>query len=131
MKLFSFISCFLLCIIISAALINADNCLVPGPVKDAFKEGNTQVISGYCCENVELSIFGKEGQYTKEKFEEALKEFFEKHTPRLFVIIFEGGKECSQYAIGKLTTDKGAYRINLIIKSGVIQQVKIEMYNED
>ena len=131
MKLLSILCCYLLYAIVNTAMLTAGQGKLPEQVKEAFKNGNAKVISGYCCEKVELSILGKDGQYNKEKLVEVLKDFFSKNVPRLFVIIFEGGKESSQYVIGKLTTDKDSYRINLLINNGIIQQLKIELYNED
>jgi hypothetical protein len=104
---------------------------VPIRIIEAFACGNSFTISEQCCENIEISILGNEGQYLKTKAKEVLDTFFNNNKPQLFSIVFEGGKKCSQFAVGKLTTNQGLYRVNLLIKDGIIQQLRIENYDEN
>jgi hypothetical protein len=118
-------------ILMEANAVKLVPCQFPESIKEAFKNGNSQLISENCCDNVEMSILGTEGQYAKKQTAEMLKEFFSRNVPKMFSVMFEGGKENSQYAVGKLTTNNGIYRINLLIKGKTILQIRIETYNED
>jgi hypothetical protein len=130
MKPISFVLCISL-ISVTLSLVQAKPCQIPDIVKEAFKCGNSKSLTNCCCENVDLSIPGNEGQFKKDKVEVLLKEFFLKNVPKVFSVVFEGHKEHTQYTVGKLITNNGIYRINLLFKDGAIQQLRIETYDED
>jgi hypothetical protein len=98
---------------------------LPEGLKAAFQAGNAKELAKYFDKNIELEILGTENIYTREHAEQILKSFFEQHPVKGFTMLFEGGKEASQYAIGKLVTSKGTYRINLLVKSQLVLQIRI------
>ncbi len=102
---------------------------VPEGLKAAFKSGNAKDIVSFCNNNIELDILGNENICTKAQALQIIKSFFELHPAMNFTILFEGGKVTSQYAIGKLTTSKGTFRVNLLFKSKSIVQLRIEEDN--
>jgi hypothetical protein len=103
---------------------------VPDALVLAFKTGNYRELGKYLNESIELAILENEHVYSKSQAELLLKDFFSKYPPSNFVIIHEGGKEGSRYAIGTLTTAKGEFRIYFLLKAKdsiqVIQQLRIE-----
>ncbi len=103
---------------------------VPDAVVLAFKTGNYKELGKYLNANIELAILENEDVYSKTQAELMLKDFFSKYPPTNFVIIHEGGKEGSRYAIGTLTTSKGEFRVYFLLKtqdnSQVIHQLRIE-----
>jgi hypothetical protein len=109
------------------------NCIlgseVPEGLKLAFKSGSAKEILSYCNNNIELDILGNENICTKAQSEQIIKLFFEQHPVISFAVLFEGGKESSQYAIGKLVTSKGTFRVNLLFKLKKIVQLRIEEDN--
>ena len=106
------------------------SAIVPDAIVLAFKTGNSKELGKYLNSNVELAILENEDVYSKTQAELLLKDFFLKHTPSNFVIIHEGGKEGSRYAIGTLSTNKGDFRIYFLLKkqdgASVIHQLRIE-----
>jgi hypothetical protein len=102
---------------------------VPEGLKASFKSGNAKEIIGYCNNSIELEVLGNETVCSKAQAEQIIKSFFEQHPVINFSILFEGGKESSQYAIGKLVTSKGTFRINLLFKLKSIVQLRIEEDN--
>jgi len=98
-------------------------------LKTALKSGQAEEIAKYFNDNIEIEILGTDNVYNKEQAKQILKSFFEQHSLISFSILFEGGKNVSQYAIGKLETKKGTFRINLLIKSDVVLQLRIEENN--
>ncbi len=103
---------------------------IPRNIPVALKSGNSSTISGYFNEDVELTILGKEGIYSKTQAEQIIKDFFIHHKPKNFNLLHEGGKSGSHYAIGELDTDNETYRVYFLIKiinnQSFINQLRIE-----
>lgn len=110
---------------------NAQAASVPDGLKNAIKSGNAKETAKFFNSSIELDILGNENVYSKAQAEQILRSFFEKHPVTGFTILFEGGKDSSQYAIGKLTTSKGTFRVNILIKAQIILQLRIEEDNGD
>jgi hypothetical protein len=99
---------------------------LPEGLKAAFRTGNAKELAKFFDKNIELEILGTDNVYTKAHAEQILKSFFEQHPVKDFTVLFEGGKEASQYyAIGKLITSKETFRINLLFKSQMVLQIRI------
>jgi hypothetical protein len=116
---------FFLAGFIAASLFGKYTGGLPEGLKAAFQAGNSKEIAKFLDTNIELEILGTDNVYTREHAEQILKSFFEKHPVKGFTVLFEGGKEVSQYAIGKLVTSNGTYRINLLVKSQLVLQIRI------
>ena len=104
---------------------------IPDGIKSAFKSGNSKETAKYFNSSIELDILGNENVYSKNQAEQIIKSFYEQHPVTNFSILFEGGKDASQYAIGKLVTSKGTFRVNLLVKGQIILQLRIEEENGD
>lgn len=82
---------------------------------NAIGRGDVSVISAYFGDEVELSILGSEGVYTKTEATGQIRNFFSAHQARGFRQMHTGaskGKD-SNYIIGELDTDRGVYRVYL------------------
>jgi hypothetical protein len=112
------------------AIASIASAAVPDAIVLAFKTGSSKELGKYLNANVELAILENEDVYSKTQAELLLKDFFLKHTPTNFIIIHEGGKEGSRYAIGTLSTNKGDFRVYFLLKTqqgnSVIHQLRIE-----
>jgi hypothetical protein len=102
---------------------------VPEGLRNAIKAGNAKEIAQYFGVSVEMEILGEENVYTKMQAEQAIQQFIEQHPVTNFSLLFEGGKESSKYAIGKLMTKKGKFRINLLVKDQTVIELRIEEDN--
>jgi len=102
---------------------------IPEGAVTAMKSGDTKELIKYLNKSIELDILGKDGIYSKSQAEIILQDFFDKHHPKSFSVLFQGGKDNSQYAIGKLFTANGNFRINFLIKGKIIHQLRVE--NDD
>jgi hypothetical protein len=106
---------------------------VPDGIVIAFKAGNAKELSKYFNNTIELVVGEKEGVYSKAQAEQIVKDFFLKNPVDKFMLLHEGGKEASKYAIGTLYTLKGTYRITLLIKTvnnkPIIHQLRIDEDN--
>lgn len=119
-------------LILSIPLYGSD---IPEPIIESFKQGNAGMLSPYLNAQVECVILENENIYTHKQAELILKDFFTKYVPNNFVIIHKGGKEGSRYAIGTLFTNKGEYRVTILLKTTngkeLIHQLRIEKENNE
>lgn len=103
---------------------------IPAAIINAFKTGNSDQLAQYFNSSVELLILTTENVYTKEQAEKIVKDFFVNNIPSGFTIIHEGGKQGSNFAIGKLTTNNGTFRVYVLLKTSnskqYIHQLRIE-----
>ncbi len=103
---------------------------IPRDIAIAFKVGTAKELSRFFNENLELSVMEKEDIYSKSQAERIMDDFFTKYPPKKFEFIHKGGKEDAQYAIGKLVTFNGNFRVYMLLKkkSGklLIHQLRIE-----
>jgi hypothetical protein len=102
---------------------------LPDNLTNAFKTGNAKEITNYLGQSTAINISGDEHNCNKVQAEQVLKNFFEKNAVKTFSLLFEGGKEPSKYSIGKLSTTKGEFRVNILFKSNIIVELRIEKDN--
>ncbi len=109
----------------------------PGAMDDivnAVKAGNSKAISTYFTDNVDLKVLQQEDVYSKAQAELIVKDFFSKHAVKSFNIDHKSTKTDSQFAIGKLETSNGKFRVYFLLKKSAdkfkIQQFRIEPENE-
>jgi len=122
---------FFVFIINTGAKYPADE--IPRDIAIAFKVGTAKELARFFNDNLELSITGKEDIYSKSQAERIVDDFFTKYPPKSFEFIHEGGKTDAQYAIGKLVTFNGNFRVYMLLKKGkgklLIHQLRIEKEN--
>ncbi|MDP4188383.1 MAG: DUF4783 domain-containing protein [Bacteroidota bacterium] len=103
---------------------------IPAGIISAFKSGNAKELAVYFNSNIEMSVLDDENIYSRAHAEQLIKEFFAKYPPRNFIILHEGGKEGSKYAIGNLITTNGIFRVYFLLKeregNPLIHQLRIE-----
>ncbi len=118
---------------ISAAK-NQEQAKIPAGILSAIKAGNASELSKYMNSTVELLVLEKEDFYKKNVAETILRDFFNEHHVKDFVVRHQGGSNDAQYAIGNLTTQTGDFRVHILLKKVdqelLIHQVRIEPDNE-
>ena len=107
---------------------------IPKDIAIAFKVGSAEELAKYFNNTIELVIIDKEDVYSKIQAQQIIDNFFTKHYPKSFEFIHQGGKEESKFAIGKLITFNGTFRVYILIKlkndKPFIHQLRIETENE-
>lgn len=98
----------------------------PEAISKAFGLGETSEIVKYFEANIDVEILGSDNNGSKSRAEKMLKTFFSKHPVTKFSVIFEGGRDVSQYSVGKLVTLKGTFRVNILLKEQHILQLRID-----
>ncbi|MCC7302125.1 MAG: DUF4783 domain-containing protein [Bacteroidia bacterium] len=111
----------------------------PGDISDdiaaAFRKGDAKGLAKYMGEQVDLVILEKEEVYSRSQAELILKDFFTKNLPKSFNVVHNGvSKNGSKFAIGKLVTGKGSFKVTWFIKKEnnvfYIHQLRIEKEEE-
>ena len=86
------------------------------PIITGLKVGDAKIVASHFYENIELVILDHELVCSKAQGEQILKDFFIHHKPFDFRITHQGGED-SAYAIGKLQTRDGNFRVYFLLKS--------------
>jgi hypothetical protein len=101
----------------------------------AIRSGNANAVSAYFAEKVDMKVLDQENIYSKAQAESILKNFFAKHPVKAFTVVHKSAeRNDSQFAIGKLTTANGTYRVHFLMKksgnSATVHQFRIETSDE-
>jgi hypothetical protein len=124
----------LLVMLLPAFYIQSVRSEIPEAIINAISTGNSATLAGYFNTSLEVAILDKEDFYSKQQAELIMKDFFTRNTPSSFTILHKGGKEGSQYAIGKLVTSGGNFRVTLLVKvkenKSLIHQLRFEKDEE-
>jgi hypothetical protein len=107
---------------------------IPRDIAIAFKVGSAEELARYFNNTIELAILDKEDVYSKIQAQQIVDNFFTDHYPKSFEFIHQGGKGESKFAIGKLVTFNGTFRVTILIKlkndKPFIHQLRIETEND-
>jgi hypothetical protein len=132
MKFLSFIPVFFLAVI-SLSAVSQEQTTIPGGIFIAIKAGNAAELSKYMNSTVELQLLDKEDFYKKNVAETILKDFFNTCPTKDFIVSHQGAKNDTQYAIGNLKTEKGDFRVYILLKKVgqelLIHLIRIESEN--
>ncbi|MDN3668991.1 DUF4783 domain-containing protein [Echinicola jeungdonensis] len=78
----------------------------------SIKAGSSKALSSYFGENVELSINGNQGDYSKNQAELVIRDFFKKFPPSNFDIVHKGKSSNQiQYFIGSYQSKEIQFRL--------------------
>ena len=89
---------------------------IPGQIISGLKAGDAKMIAFHFNENIELVVLDRELVCSQAQGEQILKDFFARNKPLDFKITHQGGED-SSYAIGKMQTGNGNFRIYFLLKS--------------
>jgi len=122
---------------LSIAIITVSGFMQDGPLTPPFdkiavaiEKGNAADLAAHFDKNVELTIPGNEGIFSKSQAEQLIKGFFVKFKPESFKMMHKGGSEkTAMYGIGVMTSSKGKFRLYIFVKKVngkyLIQQLKV------
>lgn len=103
---------------------------IPDEIVISIQNGNDVSLASFFNENVELVVQSHDDVYSKSQAQQIVSEFFKANKPKQFSIVHQGGKDGAHYAIGRLTTNTGVFRVYFLIKTkgnnSYIHQLRIE-----
>ena len=86
-------------------------------VISALRSGNSQQLSKYFDDNIEISMPDKSDSYSKAQAVMVLKDFFNTNGVKGFEVQFKGENAGNQYCVGKLVTNSINYRTTVFMKT--------------
>ena len=102
---------------------------IPLQIISGLKAGVAKIVASNFYENIELVVIDRELVCSQAQGEQILKDFFTHHKPSDFRITHQGGDD-SSYAIGKMQTANGNFRVYFLLKSkgsrSLIVQLRID-----
>ena len=116
---------FILWLIINPFISNGQ---IPQQIISGLKTGDAKVVASHFYDNIELVVLDRELVCSQAQGEQILKDFFLHYKPLDFKITHQGGDD-SSYAIGKMQTGSGNFRVYFLLKSkgGVAQIVQLRI----
>lgn len=98
-------------------------------VETALQAGNARAMADLLDANIELTLPGQDGFFSKAQSEQLLKDFFMNYKPQSFRFMHDGDSGGSSiFGIGTLKTDKGDFRVYVYLKKSgsqyIVQKVK-------
>ncbi len=122
-------------LIFVAATINLSSSIVesiniPQSVISAFKNGNAEQLASFFNPHLELVVVGQSDVYSKYQAQIILKKFFRQNEPTNFLVLQHGKNGKVSFAIGKLVTNRGNFKVYILGKGAgsqyKIHQLRIE-----
>ena len=108
-----FVLFFLLCTFLTPLISSGQ---IPGQIISGLKAGDAKLVASHFNENIELVVLDRELVCSQAQGEQILKDFFTRNKPTDFKITHQGTGN-STYAIGKMQTGNGNFRIYFLLKS--------------
>ena len=100
------------------------------PVNTAFKSGNASVLAAMFDAEVDMAVPGSTGKCNPKGAVDMLNNFFAAGKPSNFTVVHNADKKDTGFIVGKLTTAKGEFRVNISYRTdgnkAIIQSIRIE-----
>lgn len=96
----------------------------------AIRAGDARKLAQWFSNHIDLTVLGKEELYSKAQAEQILRDFFQKHPPRSFILKHHSSNPTTtQYGIGSYLSRNGEkYRIHFLIKK-IGNQIFIQQFS--
>ena len=116
---------------LSCAVAHAQNTGdVFNPIAKYIERGDADALSVWFSDNLEVSIFAKTNDASRNQAKQIMKSFFKTYTPRSFRISHQAGRPNMKYALGLLSAGGEMFQVTVFVglkdKEYKIQQLKIE-----
>jgi hypothetical protein len=116
---------------LSCVVANAQNKGdVFNPIAKYIESGDADALSAWFSDNLEVSIFAKTNDASRNQAKQIMKSFFKSYTPRSFRISHKAGRPNMKYALGLLSAGGEMFQVTVFVglkdTEYKIQQLKIE-----
>lgn len=100
------------------------------PIAKYLEKGDVESLSAWFADNLEVSIFSRTSDTSRNQAKQIVKSFFKTYSPRTFVISHKAGRPNMKYALGVLTAGGEMFHVTIFVglkdSEYKIQQMKIE-----
>ncbi|MDR0537476.1 MAG: DUF4783 domain-containing protein [Tannerellaceae bacterium] len=100
------------------------------PISNAFKTGNATLLIPHFDTEVDMTVSGSSTKCNATKAAEVLNVFFSTNKPTSFTVAHNADKKDSGFIVGKMTSGKNEYRVNISYRidgnKAIIQSIRVE-----
>ena len=100
------------------------------PISKYIAYGDAEKLSAWFSDNLEVTIFSKSNDSSRNQARQIMKSFFRSYTPRSFEITHKAGRSNKKYALGTLNAGGEMFVVTIFVnchdKDYRIQHLKIE-----
>lgn len=101
------------------------------PISKYIACGDVESLSAWFAPNLEVTVFHRPNEASKNQAKQILRAFFKKYSPRSFEIMHQAGRGNMQYAVGNLSASGEYFMVTIFVfrtpESGFqIQQISID-----
>lgn len=133
---FAFISTLATAVaLLSAVSLSAQDSSydVFNPISKYIANGDAEKLSAWFSDNLEVTIFSKSNDSSRNQARQIMKSFFRSYTPRSFEITHKAGRSTKKYALGTLNAGGEMFVVTIFVNCQEqdyrIQHIKIERMN--
>lgn len=100
------------------------------PIAKYIENGDAESLSAWFSDNLEVAIFAKTNDASRNQAKQIMKSFFKTYTPRSFRLSHKAGRPNMKYALGVLSAGGEMFQVTIFVglkdSEYKIQQLKIE-----
>ena len=100
------------------------------PIAKYIELGDAESLSAWFSDNLEVSIFSRTNDASRNQAKQIMKSFFKSYTPRSFRVSHKAGRTNMKYALGVLSAGGEMFQVTIFVglkgSEYKIQQLKIE-----
>ena len=100
------------------------------PIAKYIENGDAESLSAWFSDNLEVAIFAKTNDTSRNQAKQIMKSFFKTYTPRSFRLSHKAGRPNMKYALGVLSAGGEMFQVTIFVglkdSEYKIQQLKIE-----
>ena len=100
------------------------------PIAKYIELGDAESLSAWFSDNLEVSIFSRTNDASRNQAKQIMKSFFKSYTPRSFRVSHKAGRPNMKYALGVLSAGGEMFQVTIFVglkgSEYKIQQLKIE-----
>lgn len=100
------------------------------PIAKYIENGDAESLSAWFSDNLEVAIFAKTNDASRNQAKQIMKSFFKTYSPRSFRLSHKAGRPNMKYALGVLSAGGEMFQVTIFVglkdSEYKIQQLKIE-----
>lgn len=85
------------------------------PICKYIEKGDTEALSKWFADNLDISIFGNGGDASSNQAKQILKSFFNAHTPHSFTVSHAAGQGNMKYVLGELNAGGERFHVTVFV----------------
>ena len=85
------------------------------PIAKYIEKGDAESLSAWFSDNLEVAIFSKTNDASRNQAKQIMKSFFKTYTPRSFRMSHKAGRPNMKYALGVLSSGGEMFQVTVFV----------------